>query len=90
LKSDKREGTTKSLTLMVILTLRHNLKNKLLEETCLTTDFFPADAIMKGALAQVMFDTAMEKLDSCRFLCTSLRIALNFEFPSELQKLIKR
>jgi hypothetical protein len=51
---------------------------------------FSADAIMNGALARVMFDTAMEKLESCRFLCTALRIALNFEFPTELQKLIKR
>lgn len=49
-----------------------------------------ADVIMNGALAQVMFDTAMEKLNSCRFLCTVLKIALNFEYPTDLQKSIKK
>jgi len=46
--------------------------------------------IMKGGLAQVMYETALEKITSCQFLCTVLKIALDFEYPTDLQKSIKK
>ncbi|XP_065353949.1 U3 small nucleolar RNA-associated protein 6 homolog [Cloeon dipterum] len=48
------------------------------------------DEIMKGELGFVMYQCAIEKLDSCKYLCAALKIALDFEFATELQKIIKR
>ncbi|XP_059484822.1 U3 small nucleolar RNA-associated protein 6 homolog isoform X2 [Neocloeon triangulifer] len=48
-----------------------------------------ADMIMQGALAQVMYETAIEKVNSCEFLCSLLKIVLDFDFVPMMHNAIK-